>query len=359
MNPKNIKDIRLQNQQIASSKFKNARDLVKWMGALQAQDYPMSKWAVGIRIPGFTTEKVEAALNKGDIIRTHLMRPTWHLVAADDIYWMLELTRPRILTTLRSRHKQLGITDDLLKKNRKILQKYFKWEKYAMRATLVKEYEKENILNNNNLISHLLLCAELDGLICSGPEMDNKPTYTLLENRVPYRLTNKKEESLALLATRYFQSHSPATLEDFTWWAGLSTGEAKTALEMIKTNLISETINHQTYWLSDQELTIEKAEKHIYLLPAYDEYIISYKYREQFISSKNQSKAISSNGMFWPVIVIDGLVSGLWKRTIKNNSVKIETDHFRSLNNSELRNLENAVVSYGRFVGKIPVLQIK
>ena len=106
-----ITRLRMNNQQIEGSSMNTAQELVGWMGAMQAQDYAMAKWAIGQRLPVSTDASVEAAYNRGDILRTHLMRPTWHFVSADDIFWMLDLTAPRIKQALKAREKQLELNE--------------------------------------------------------------------------------------------------------------------------------------------------------------------------------------------------------------------------------------------------------
>ena len=199
--------------------------------------------------PGSTLDTVESAINKGDIIRTHLLRPTLHFVSSDDIYWMLELTAPQIRSSMKSRSKELGLTKAVLNKSNTIIEKSLSDRKYTTREELKKEFEKAKISTKDNRLSHLLLNAELDGLICSGIIKGNKQTYALLSERVPKKNTLTKEESLAKLANIYFSSHSPASLKDFIWWSGLLAKDAKIALDSVKSNFISESFNSETYWL--------------------------------------------------------------------------------------------------------------
>ncbi len=235
-----IAKYRLVSQQIADTKFKSAKDIVGWMGAIQAQDFAMSKWAVGVRLPNSTEQIVENAIDNAEIIRTHLLRPTWHLVSADDIYWMLELTAPQIKAQLKSRHKELELTDAIISKSNKVIEKTLLKGINATRGEIVAQLEKAGFKNDNNRVSHLLLCAELDGLICSGKTKNHDYTYVLLNQRVPKIKKINGNEVLAKLAQKYFTSHCPATLNDFVWWSGLSVKDAKHALESVKSSFISE-----------------------------------------------------------------------------------------------------------------------
>jgi hypothetical protein len=193
--------------------------------------------------------------------------------------------------------------------------------------------------------------AEIDGIICSGAISGKKQTYALLAERVPGKQTFTKNEALTLLAKKYFTSHGPATLADFVWWSGLPVTDARKAIEMNKTTLISETIGNDTYWLSDSINISTTSPESVYLLPAFDEYLISYKNRSAAITIDHHSKAISNNGIFRPIIVVNGQISGLWKRTIKKDKTLIELDHFRPHNKKEIGLIEKAVESFGHFSG--------
>jgi hypothetical protein len=348
-----IARLRLQNQLLLDTKLKTARDVVSYMGAIQAQDYTMSKWAVGIRMKQSTEKEVDKALDKGEILRTHVLRPTWHLVSANDIYWMLELTRPRILGSMKSRHKQLGLSEALLKKSYRILEKAVSDGDPVSRGALLKKLQAGKIDTTENRASHLLFCAELEGILCSGA---GKQTYALLEQRVPKKQLFPKEESLARLAGIYFKSRGPATLADFTWWSGLSPADARKAIELVKTEFIQETIGEQTYWFKNAPAPKKNSASSLLLLPAFDEFLISYKDRTAAIQLLHQKKAFSNNGIFWPTLLVNGQVTGLWKRTVKNDQVLIEPDLFDVKNKAPNSLLKTASEAFGHFLGKSPLI---
>ncbi len=352
MKPFDISNIRLNCQQVSNTKFKNPEDVVHWMGAVQAQDYANSKWAVGCRLNGTTDKTVEAALNKGKIIRTHVMRPTWHLVSAKDIYWMLELTAPHIKSSLRSRNKQLELSDKVVSKSNSVIEKILSNNKDLTREEIYGALNKASIATDNVRGSHLLLNAELEGLICNGKTVGNKQTYTLLENKVLGKKKFDRDESIAKLGERYFSSHCPATLQDFIWWSGLPAKDARLSLELNKQNLQAEKIDRETYWLPQNFKIPEIKKGEIYLLPAFDEFIISYKNRSAVINIDDHKKAVSSNGIFRPLIVVNGKVTGLWKHTIKKESVAIELESFRPHNKAETSAIKKAAEKYGIFLGK-------
>ena len=357
MNLSDISAIRLRNQQLVAPTFKTVKDVVGWMGAMQAQDYNQVKWAIGVRLPNLTENQIETAFNNGEIIRTHLMRPTWHFVSADDIYWMLELTAPQIKSALNSRHKELELTETVVLKSYLVLEKALMDSKSLTREELIDELNKAHIATDNQRASHLMLRAEIEGIICSGAIKGKKQTYALLAERVPVKKTLAKDEALAQLAKRYFFSHGPATLYDFVWWSGLLVSDARKGLEMNKSALISETIGTETFWFANNNILPATPHNSIYLLPAFDEFLISYKNRSAVITIEDHRKAISDNGIFRPVILANGQISGLWKRTIKKDTVIIDTEYFRSHNKTELSLIGKAAETFGHFLEK-KVLQI-
>ena len=352
MNLSDISTLRLLNQQIAVTNFKTAKELVGWMGAMQAQDYNQAKWAIGVRLPHLTEEQIESAFNRGEIIRTHLMRPTWHLVSAEDIYWMLELSAKQIKSTTKSRNRDLGLTESVLGKSKEILVNILEGNQVLTREEINYSLNQAGISTEENRLSHILMEAEIDGIVCSGSIRGKKQTYALLAERVPKKKILSKDEALTLLARKYFTSHGPATLADFVWWSGLPVSSAKHALEMNKLVLTSEIIGAETYWFDNSINVPTTLPDSVYLLPAFDEYLISYKNRSAVITDDHHSKAISNNGIFRPVIIVNGQISGLWKRTTKKDSILIEPDHFRPHNHSEMQLIKKAADLFGYFSGK-------
>ena len=351
INFSDITSIRLLNQQIALSGFKTAKELVGWMGAMQAQDYNQAKWAIGSRLPHITEEQIESAFNQGEIIRTHLMRPTWHFVSADDIYWLLELTAKQIKSTTKSRHRDLGLTENDLKKSKEVFIKSLEGNRSLTREELGDQLNRAGINTFEQRLPHILMEAEIDGIICSGGIQGKKQTYAMLAERVPAKKTFSKDEALAILAKKYFTSHGPASLSDFIWWSGLPVSDARKALDMNKSNLISATLENETYWYAEPVSVTSPLSDSVYLLPAFDEYLISYKNRSAAITADHHKKAISNNGIFWPVIVVNGQISGVWKRTLKKDKVLIELDHFRPHNKKEMQLITHAADKYGYFSG--------
>jgi hypothetical protein len=322
------------------------------MGAIQAQDYPMAKWAIGIRLSHSTDLLIESALHKGEILRIHLLRPTWHFVSADDIYWMLELTAPQIRASVKFRQKWLGLGESLVTKSNKVMEKVLSREDHVTRDELVAELEKANIRTDEYRSGHLLLRAELDGLICSGPRSGKKQTYTLLAKRVPKRRTMSREESLQELARRYFCSRAPVTLQDFIWWSGLKSADARQGLESVKSDLVSEEIDGKTYWFPPACEAPVKRKHSVHLLPAYDEFLISYKDRSAMVPTGIQKEMISRNGYFKPVIVVDGRVAGSWMRATGHAGMAVKAEFHTAHSRVYKEFLTAAASEFGKFLGE-------
>ena len=352
MQVNNIAKARLVNQQISGTKFKTAKEIVGWMGAMQAQDFSMAKWALGIRLPGSTEKEIESAVSDGEIIRTHILRPTWHFVLPEDLNWMRSLSAPKSKTSLSSRDRALGLTEAIIKKSKKIIERALSKGEHLTGDELAVELERNKIDTGDYRAWHLFYKAELDGIICSGVIKNGKPTFALLHERVLVENKLKREEALGLLAKKYFLSHGPATLQDFAWWSGLNLGDSRAALEAVKSGLFSEVINKQTYWFTNSLMLPKHGDDAVYLLPAFDEFIISYKDRTATFPFGKQKKAISNNGIFKPVIVIGGEVLGIWKRLIKGNNAFAEAEYFRPVLKKEEKQINNAFNHLQKFLNK-------
>ncbi|MBK6283808.1 MAG: AlkZ family DNA glycosylase [Draconibacterium sp.] len=344
--------LRLFNQQIAAPVLKTVNEIVSWLGAVQAQDYNMSEWAVGVRLPGSTVNTIKSAINSGEIIRTHVLRPTWHLVSAADIYWMLELSAPQIKSLARSREKELGLTETAFSRSNSIIEKALRDNQHLTREELVKLLAAAGFSNDNNRISHILMRAEIEGIIANGSIKNGKQTYALLAERVSDKKTMNRDEAVVELAQRYFTSHGPATLRDFIWWSGLPVKDCRLAIESIKLSFESEVTGDETYFFAPFKIVPKLEKKQVVLLPAFDEFIISYKNRSASMPFENHIRAVLINGIFRPVIVHNGKVIGIWKRILKNDYVFPETEYFGAPDKTTKKQVNESLEHYAQFLGK-------
>lgn len=329
-----IPNIRLQNQQLLNPLFRKPKELVSWMGAMQAQNYPMVKWAVGMRLKSATIQTVEKTLRDGEILRTHVMRPTWHLVAAEDIRWMLKLSAQRIKSANDSFAKgwDLEITDELYMKSYNLLEQILAGNKSLTKQEITGHFCRSGILAepDNNRMTRFMARAEQEGIICSGEDKGGKCTYALLEERVPPMPEITKDEALARLARSYFRSHAPAVLQDFIWWSGLPISDARQAIYLIASELTEEQWQGETWYIHADSRTRGRVSNCLHLLPSYDEYLLGYKDRTDVLPKEHYPKAFTNNGLFFPIILHNGQVIGNWDRSARKKGIELPHSWFIS-----------------------------
>jgi hypothetical protein len=348
MTSSQISAMRFFNQNISGERFRTPKEIVNWLGAVQAQDYNMAKWALGVRLPGSTHEKIEAAINQGDIIRTHVLRPTWHFVSPEDVMWMLELSADNINRIMNSNNRRLGLDEKVFKKCNTLIEKLLRDGNYLTRKEIMAALEKKRIQTNELRSSHIMLRAETDRIVCNGPKKENQFTYALLsEKAVSKKLS--KEEALTLLAKKYFQSHGPATLQDFSWWSGLSVADSKIGLENIKDEMHGEEVKENMFWFYPVSPTFKRTSKTVFL-PAFDEFLISYKTRNISLAPEFSSKAFTINGIFNPIMVHKSKVIGLWKPELRK-ALSVNLDFFAKPNDAQKRACMAAGKDFAKFNG--------
>lgn len=350
MNNQDILNFRLSNQHITKPIFTNPEEIVEWLGAVQSQDYPAAKWALGLRLKNATDAQIEEAFNEGKILRTHVMRPTWHFVTPADIHWMLELTAPRVKQFMSSYNKKLELTDQVFEKAEKAFAKILEEKTYVTRKELKTELTNIGIKTDVQRLAHLVMNAELNGVICSGPRLGKQFSYALLEKRVPKAKKLTHEESLAKLATKYFLSHGPAQIKDFSWWSGLTIKGATEAVDSIKSKLIHEEIDGKTFWFANSTKINKPKPNTAYLLSIFDEYTISYKDRSGLGDDRYVEKLLSMGNALTSVIILNGLIIGTWKRILNKNTVDIKLNLFKKLSENENEAIEKASENFGKFL---------
>ena len=328
-----------------------------WLGAVQAQDYLGALWAVGLRMRTAVEADIEHALANKTIIRTWPMRGTLHFVAAADIRWMLELLTPRIVAgSARRLYRQAGLDEAVFARSKELFVRALRGGKQLSRGAMYEVLEAGHISTADQRGLHILGRLAQDGLICFGAREGKQQTFALLDEWAPAAKTLERDEALAELARRYFTSRGPATLQDFVWWSGLTTADARAGLEMVRPQFIQETIDGQTYWLSSCMPAAKDVSMPAYLLPAFDEYTVAYKDRGAVLNPLYAKQANSGNGIIYPTIVVDGQVVGTWKRKINKDGLAITPSPFTKLKRAETGALAEAASRYGEFLGASVVL---
>lgn len=344
---------RLSNQLITKHIFETPQQVVTYMAAMQAQEYAMARWAIGLRLSDAQDELIEKAFNDGEILRTHLLRPTWHFVAPEDIRWLMALTAPRVQAVNNFMYKQCGLDAATFKLSNAIIKKALEGDKFLTRNALKIFLDEKLNTGDGVRLSCLMMQAELDGIVCSGPRVGNQFTYALLEERVKPVKEKTRDEALAELANRFFTSRGPALVQDFATWSGLTLKDAKAGAATLPPHFVQTRLNQLTYIYNGETTDLHLDPFHTFLMPEYDEYGISYKDKSLFFNPptdfpKNSKLTIPYNRM----IVTGGKVVGSWKRTIKGAKIEVETDFFGTPTQKQRKSIELAVEKYCSFAGK-------
>jgi winged helix DNA-binding protein len=347
---------RLANQHLMAATLTTPADVVRLLGAVQAQDYGGAKWAVALRTRGAVDGVVEQALTDGSIIRTHVLRPTWHFVTPADVRWMLALTAPRVKAAMAYYDRKLELDDTVFRRSNAAITRALRDGKHRTRAELSQLLRRARIdVTSGQRLGHLVMRAELDGLICSGARRGKQFTYALLEDRVPPAAALDRDEALLELAKRYFTTRSPATANDFAWWSGLTVADATKGIRMAGSHLEREIVDGQTYWFDASQRSRSKQPLTAHLLPNYDEYFIGFRDRSA-IGRRLESSELATGGdaATAHVVVVDGQLVGGWKRTLEKTRVVVQLNLLAHLTAAEERAVASAAEAYGRFLG-LPV----
>lgn len=338
---------RLLNQQLICPQFSSPYDVVEWMGAMQAQEYRMMRWAVGMRTRKPSAKAFEQDYNAGRMVRGHLFRTTWQLVAGEDWRWMLELCRTNALRGMAGWMKANGVS--IPEKEQEAVQQFFSdylsRNRSARKADLVKSLLEKGITLDEQRLSYHIRLAEYSGLLCSGDLLPMKPSYALVEDKLPRQNPIPRDEALALLARKYFRSHGPATLEDFVWWTGLNISDCKSGMDAIQSELIEERWKGLRFFRHQDSRTRGFRSGTVTLLPSYDEYLIGYKSRHIALHPDHTHRAHNNTGNFWPVILLDGQVIGNWSAP----AGKLRTEVFHPEAGISQEALNEQVKKYGWF----------
>jgi len=349
MTLKDIALLRMQAQQLNGSSLKKAADLVKWFGAIQGQEYAQSKWGIGLRLPHLDDQAIEKEINEGRIIRTHLLRPTWHLVAAADLRWLLMLTAPRVNAINAYMYRKMELDAKVFKQCHQIIEKALKGNKHLTRDELNKALAAHGILCDGVRLTCVMMHAELAALICSGRKQGNQITYALLEERVAPVKERTRDEALLELTKRYFRSRGPATLKDYATWSGLSLSDCKKGIELTGSLFDKELFEKDSYYFETQSL--RPLSKRLALLPIYDELIMGYKNRDAILPFGTGDK---KNFTFDNTILVDGQISGTWRRSFKTKSIELEHRLLKALNNEQKKAFNRNIQHFSTFY-KLPV----
>jgi DNA glycosylase AlkZ-like len=340
---------RLANQHLTAPRIADPAEITRQLGAVQSQEYAQSLWALGLRTQGASAASIEAAIDRGAILRTWPMRGTIHLVPAEDARWMVRLLAGRALRLAAGTYRKIGLTGDVLARAADVVTGALRGGRQLPRKDLYALLTSSGIdcsaSPNGGRGNHILGYLSMTGLICIGPVRRGQPVFVLLDEWAT--APDQPAEPLAELAVRYFSSHGPATVRDFGWWSGLTQADARRAIELAGPALAAEDRGGELYWDGPGRHHDAAAPEGAYLLPAFDEYTVAYKDRGLLLDSRPQSNSDLLN----PVMLLDGRAAGLWKRVVNAKSVQISLASYGRLGRPDRSRLVAAAERYAGFLG--------
>jgi hypothetical protein len=345
---------RLINQGLVKPTLKTASEVVTRLGAVQSQDYAASKWGIAQRTNGLTDAQIDKEIDDGTIVRTHVLRPTWHFVAAADIGWMLALSAPRVHAANAYWYRWLEVDDAVVRRSRTVMTKALRDGKQLTRAELGQALTRAQIQITNPIrLACIVMRAELDGVICSGARRGKQFTYALFDERVAMSTALERDAALFELAWRYFTTRGPATVDDFAWWSGLTKADAKRGVEAAATHLEHESIDGRSYWFSAAERAVRISSPLAHLLPNFDEYFIGLKDRSAF-SARLKASGVEArtDALSGHILTINGQIVGGWRRTLVGRTVVIQPNLLLRLSEAERRAIGVVGRKFGRFLAR-------
>jgi hypothetical protein len=347
---------RLQTQRLTGEPFASAVDAVAWLGAVQSQDYAGAKWALGQRTLDATELDLDRLFDDGAILRTHVLRPTWHFVLPDDIRWLVDLTAPRVKARMAYYERLREIDRALVLRSHALLEATLRDSNYLTRSQLAAVFGGAGIQVAGERLGHLLMRAELDGVIVSGPRRGKQMTYALLDERAPSARRLDRDEALADLTRRYFTGHGPAQVQDFAWWADLTVADIKRGLSMVGPALAHEEINGKSYWSSPDSQAAGEGGSSLHLLSNYDEFLVAYRDRSASLDPQRGFNAglFPHGSILAHVVILNGQVWGCWKRRHLGREIVVELGPLDVLDSKESATLQEAAWRISRFFG-VPV----
>ena len=354
MKPADIGRLRLRNQRLSGDGYESAEQAVGSLLAVQAQEVELAKWSLGMRVRGSSEADIDAPLAARQVLRTHILRPTWHYVLPADIGWLMRLTAPRVVSASRGRLARLGLDARQLTVASDAMARALEDGRQLTRPELGEVIERAGIPVEGQRLAHIVIHAEMNLLVASGAPRGAKQTYALLD-LPPTQLDRfDGDAALAELARRYFTSHGPATIADLTWWSTLTTADARRGVDITSHVLERIEVDGTAFWWAgDLGSGSDDPRPTVHLLQAYDEYVVGYRSpRAPLDLAGLGPPGVLSRPPFLHMIVVDTQFAGWWRRVRDGDGYNVETRLERDLSPAEMAELEAAVARYGRFVGR-------
>jgi hypothetical protein len=307
---------RLAVQRLTSTGLPEVAQAVRLLLCVQAQDAPLARFSLGLRTAGATDATVRAAIDAGAIVRTHILRPTWHFVAAEDLRWLLALTSPKVEAGLAARHRRLQLTTPTVDRAMDELTTLLRGRRSLTRTAVTSAFREAGIATGTDQVGHLLLLAELRGLVCSGPLHGREHSYVLVDEVVPPAPSLDRAAAVRRLVRRFFAGHGPASVTDLTRWTSVTQAEIKPALADLAGELESLEVDGTTLWFDPSPVPRARPRPHAFLLPTFDEAFLTYP-RLNFPRAAGHPRGAAAHSFAEAgggVVVHDGVDVGWWKR---------------------------------------------
>jgi winged helix DNA-binding protein len=358
MQPKDIAARRVRGQRVWGTPYGSVAEAFLRMGAFQSQEFGVAGWSIAQRTRRLDREAVMRAYDEGSILRTHALRPTWHFVSPPDIRWIQALTGPRVSASNAPRHRQLGIDAKLLMRTTKTIARALQGGNHLTRTEIAAVLKRARIDADGARLAYIVMAAELDAVICSGPMKGKQLTYALVDERATAARSFDREAALGELARRYFTSRGPATLKDFTWWSSLTLADARRGVEIAGGGLAHETIDGRTYWFDRARRASPKAPR-FDLVQGYDELVVSYTQSRDVLTGSHMPYGLrQGRPLYLHFVLLDGRLIGHWKPRYEKGGLVVEAWFYRRLTGPESIALDEAAARFGRYAGISAMVRI-
>jgi hypothetical protein len=343
---------RLRAHRLSGEPFASPVEAVGWFGAVQAQDHGAARWALGLRTRAATDAECDRLIDSGAILRTHVLRPTWHWVLPEDVRWLLELTGPRVRAGIAGRLRRLGIDNSAVSRSLRTFEAVLGGGRALERAELARALESAAVPAEGLRLGHLLLVAELEGVVISGPRRGRQPSWALLEERVAPAPRLDRETALGELGRRYFRGHGPATLRDLAWWAGLTAADARRGIAALGEELERCDRDGVAHWRAAGATVPAGGDgATAHLLPNFDEYTVGYADRGLLEGGRRLEPGLFTYGsVLSNVVVVEGLVRGGWAGEAGPRQVSVTLRWAGRPNRGERAAVAAAAERLGRFL---------
>jgi hypothetical protein len=357
MNAIDVAHTRLHNQRLAENPLGAPVDVVRWLGAVQAQDYGPAKWSLGERSRGAADADIDRAMAEGSILRTHMLRPTWHFVLPEDIRWMQELTAPRVHAQNAYYYRQTGLDDGRRARVRRLLVDALRGGSNLTRGELQRVLEQDGITAKGLGMAYILMDAELDCVICSGPLKGRQHTYALFDERVPDAPPRSRDEALAEMVVRYFTSRGPATARDLRFWSSLPLADINRGLELAAPRLEHQEIEGRSFWSATREPAPPVPSPRVHLLQGLDEYFVGYGESRGFCDQSGVRPSLVDRAIYNGALILDSQLAGHWKRTLTKRAVTFQVALRMDFDDAQMQALYAAAERHGAFLGLPPTVE--